>query len=41
MLHIEPLDQLYLLNRELMEHADNFTAPVITIGGQAVHYWVT
>ncbi|MCW7761569.1 hypothetical protein [Photorhabdus luminescens] len=41
MSHIEPLDQLYLLNRELMEHADNFTAPVITIGGQAVHYWVT
>ncbi|HBH6890676.1 hypothetical protein QO199_24535 [Serratia bockelmannii] len=38
--HMRPLDQLYILNAELMKHGDKFTSPVVTVGGQAVHYWV-
>ncbi len=37
--HLEPLDQLYLINAELMKHGDKFSSPIITVGGQAVHYW--
>lgn len=35
--HLEPLDQLYLINAELMRHGDKFSSPIITVGGQAVH----
>ncbi|CAI1967411.1 hypothetical protein JY446_23765 [Serratia marcescens] len=38
--HMSPLDQLYILNAELMKHGDKFTSPIVTVGGQAVHYWV-
>lgn len=37
--HLNPLDQLYLINAELMKHGDKFSSPIITVGGQAVHYW--
>lgn len=38
--HLNPLDQLYLINHELMKHGDDFNFPIVTVGGQAVHYWV-
>ncbi|WP_153303174.1 hypothetical protein [Serratia marcescens] len=37
--HLEPLDQLYLINAELMKYGDKFSSPIVTVGGQAVHYW--
>lgn len=38
---IPPFEQAYLLNKQLINNADTLTCPVITIGGQAVQYWVS
>jgi hypothetical protein len=38
--HMSPLDQLYTINAELMKHGNKFNSPIVTVGGQAVHYWV-
>ncbi|MER2473357.1 hypothetical protein [Photorhabdus laumondii] len=38
--HIPPSEQIYLLNQELVQNADSLTGPAITVGGQAVRYWV-
>lgn len=37
---IPPFDQTYLLNKQLIQYADQLTDPVILVGGQAVQYWV-
>ncbi|MEQ4671511.1 MULTISPECIES: hypothetical protein [Providencia] len=37
--NIPPFEQIYLLNSELILHADELSGPVITVGGQAVYYW--
>ncbi len=34
-------EQVYLLNRELISKADTLNNAVITVGGQAVQYWVS
>lgn len=38
--HLSPYEQLQLLNYELIQNANHITEPVITVGGQAVSYWV-
>ena len=38
---IPPYEQTYLLNKQLIARAHLFRDPVITIGGQAVQYWVS
>jgi len=38
---IPPYEQAYLLNKQLIARAHLFRDPVITIGGQAVQYWVS
>ncbi|HAS8541326.1 TPA: hypothetical protein I7730_16200 [Vibrio vulnificus] len=37
--YIHPLDQLFLLNRELAEIINDIDEPVIVVGGQAIAYW--
>ncbi|WP_312229271.1 hypothetical protein [Pseudescherichia sp.] len=36
---IPPENQLVMLNRYLIDNADQLPSPVITVGGQAVMYW--
>ncbi|EKK9105951.1 Uncharacterised protein [Enterobacter cloacae] len=38
---IPPYEQMYLLNQKLIQDAEQFTAPLIAVGGQAVQYWVS
>ncbi|PXW50392.1 hypothetical protein DFO55_12463 [Grimontella sp. AG753] len=38
---IPPYEQMYLLNQKLIQDADQLTAPLIAVGGQAVQYWVS
>lgn len=38
---IPPYEQVYLLNRYLICNADQFKHAVITVGGQAVQYWIS
>lgn len=38
---IPAYEQIYLLNQQLILHADQFEYAVITVGGQAVQYWVS
>lgn len=38
---IPPYEQAYLLNKQLIARAHLFRNPVITIGGQAIQYWVS
>lgn len=38
---IPPYEQAYLLNAKLIARGDTLRDPVITIGGQAVQYWVS
>ncbi|MEI2265698.1 hypothetical protein [Erwinia sp. CGal63] len=40
-LHIPASAQVYLLNHELIAHADELQDAVITVGGQAVFYWAS
>ncbi len=40
-LHIPTSEQVYLLNHELIAHANELQDPVITVGGQAVFYWAS
>ncbi|HDX8643684.1 TPA: hypothetical protein RQN58_002118 [Aeromonas dhakensis] len=37
---LQPIDQLFFINKALIENADKIIEPIITVGGQAVHYWV-
>ena len=37
---IPSYEQVYLLNKQLIANAANLQNAVITIGGQAVQYWV-
>lgn len=36
-----PYEQMYLLNQQLICNADQFKHAVITVGGQAVQYWIS
>lgn len=36
---LQPLDQLYYLNKSLIDNKDKIESNIITVGGQAVHYW--
>ncbi|MEQ9855123.1 MULTISPECIES: hypothetical protein [Pectobacterium] len=38
---IPPYEQVYLLNQQLICNADKFKYAVITVGGQAVQYWIS
>lgn len=38
--HLSPYEQLQLLNYALIQNADRLFEPVVTVGGQAVGYWV-
>ncbi|MBS9200317.1 hypothetical protein KER63_26385 [Escherichia coli] len=38
---IPPYEQMYLLNQQLICNADQFKHAVITVGGQAVQYWIS
>lgn len=38
---IPPYEQMYLLTQKLIQDADQFTSPLIAVGGQAVQYWVS
>ncbi|ELI8127124.1 hypothetical protein ACRRQX_000330 [Yersinia enterocolitica] len=38
---IPPYEQMYLLNQQLICNADQFKYAVITVGGQAVQYWIS
>lgn len=38
---IPAYEQVYLLNRQLICNADRFKHAVITVGGQAVQYWIS
>ncbi|WP_312042955.1 hypothetical protein [Erwinia sp.] len=38
---IPPYEQVYLLNQQLICNADQFQYAVITVGGQAVQYWIS
>lgn len=38
---IPPYEQIYLLNQQLICNADQFEHAVITVGGQAVQYWIS
>lgn len=38
---IPPYEQAYLLNKQLIAKAETLADPVITIGGQAIQYWVS
>lgn len=38
---IPPYEQMYRLNQILICHADQFQNAVITVGGQAVQYWIS
>ncbi|HHD7473764.1 TPA: hypothetical protein ACOVJJ_005467 [Klebsiella oxytoca] len=38
---IPPYEQVYLLNQQLICNADQFKHAVITVGGQAVQYWIS
>ncbi|EDV2568421.1 TPA: hypothetical protein ACU9K7_003241 [Salmonella enterica] len=38
---IPPYEQMYLLNQQLICNADQFEYAVITVGGQAVQYWIS
>lgn len=37
---LTPLEQLYYLNSELINHLDEFKSQIIVVGGQAVAYWL-
>lgn len=38
---IPPYEQMYLLNQQLICNADQLKHAVITVGGQAVQYWIS
>lgn len=38
---IPPYEQMYLLNQQLICNASQFEHAVITVGGQAVQYWIS
>ncbi|WP_193138519.1 hypothetical protein [Klebsiella aerogenes] len=38
---IPSYEQMYLLNQQLIRNADKFKYAVITVGGQAVQYWIS
>lgn len=38
--YLTPLEQLIEVNKTLISIGDQFSSPVITVGGQAVWYWV-
>lgn len=38
--HLSPLDQLFLLNKEIYDQLDALEKPIIVVGGQAVSYWL-
>lgn len=38
---IPSYEQMYLLNQQLICNADQFKYAIITIGGQAVQYWIS
>ncbi|EOG6943436.1 hypothetical protein ACLH4B_004255, partial [Aeromonas salmonicida] len=37
---LQPIDQLFFINKALIDNIDKIHEPIITVGGQAVHYWV-
>ncbi|MDU4127305.1 hypothetical protein [Pantoea sp.] len=37
---IPPFEQAYILNKKLIDKANTLSDPVITVGGQAIQYWV-
>lgn len=37
---LQPIDQLFFINKALIDNSDRIVEPIITVGGQAVHYWV-
>lgn len=37
---IPPFEQAYILNKKLIDKAHTLSDPVITVGGQAIQYWV-
>lgn len=38
---IPPYEQIYLLNQQLIRNADQLKHAVVTVGGQAVQYWIS
>lgn len=38
--HLAPLDQVFHLCKEIYEHLDDLSGPVIVIGGQSISYWL-
>jgi hypothetical protein len=38
---IPPFEQAYILNKQLIDKASTLSDPVITVGGQAIQYWVS
>ncbi|MDH2069465.1 hypothetical protein [Pantoea sp. GD03673] len=38
---IPPYEQMYLLNQQLICNADQLKCAVVTVGGQAVQYWIS
>jgi hypothetical protein len=39
-LYLEPLEQLFELNKEIYPILDDLSDPLIVIGGQAINYWL-
>lgn len=37
---LRPIDQLFFINKALIDNAHKLVEPIVTVGGQAVHYWV-
>jgi hypothetical protein len=38
--YLNPIDQLFELNRELIPLLDKFEHSIIVVGGQALYYWI-
>lgn len=37
---LQPIDQLFFINKALIDNSNKLIEPIVTVGGQAVHYWV-
>jgi len=38
--YLNPIDQLFELNREVIPSLEKFEHPIIVVGGQALFYWI-
>lgn len=38
--YLDPIDQLFYLNKEFYSKLNDFSAPIYVVGGQAIAYWV-